>query len=72
MGLSESLNARAIRELGEAVCPACENPKKPGVSFCWDCYRALPNDLRLALGHTMSDDYATAYDEAKEWLRVNR
>ena len=71
MTLSESLNAQALRELGEAKCAACGAAKNPKQSFCRTCYFKLPQAMRLKLYKTFSEGYGTNYDEAKEWLRIS-
>jgi len=69
--MRESLAAEAIRETDGAECAACGSPKRRGHAFCPSCFHALPGDLRRALWKTISEGYALAYDEAKQWLRVN-
>ena len=72
MPLSESLEQQAIRELGETVCPGCAGPKQRKRSFCGPCYFSLPPAMQKALYKPLSEGYATAYDEAKTWLKVER
>ncbi len=67
----ESLMQEAVRELGAVRCASCGGAKARGKSFCGACWYALPEGLRRGLWKTLSEGYATAYDEAKEWLRVN-
>jgi hypothetical protein len=69
MGLSESLQAQAIRELGEEKCAVCGFTKKRRHSFCPACYAALPARMKKALYTPSSEGYASIYDEAKDWLR---
>jgi hypothetical protein len=68
MALSESLQARAYRELGEEVC-WCGEKKNKGKSFCRRCYFSLPVKMQIAL--YCAEGYANTYDDAKEWLRIN-
>lgn len=68
--ITESLVATALRELDSTTC-ACGGQKRRGNSFCLTCYYALPQELRQRLYKALSDGYAQAYDEAKDWLRIN-
>jgi len=69
MPLSESLKAQAVRELRETRC-VCGAGKTSGHSFCFACYAALDTEHRRGLLRTFSEDYASAYDEAKDFLRI--
>ena len=71
--LSESLNSQAIRELAETRCPNnCGNSKKRGHSFCGPCFFALPAQMQHDLYKTVSEGYGQIYDEAKQWLKIER
>lgn len=70
MPLSESLDAQALRELGETICAGCGKPKARGRSFCAKCYFALPPNIRQSLYRTFGRGYSQAYDSAKDWLRI--
>lgn len=69
--LSESLNAQAIRELGETKCPHCGLTKSRKQSFCRVCYHRLPNELRMKLYRAFGDGYVDAWVAAKDWLKEN-
>lgn len=69
MALTESLKAQAERELHETRC-ACGAAKERGKSFCWGCYVPLRFDLKRGLTRSLNDGYAEAYDEAKDFLRI--
>lgn len=71
MPLSESLDAQALRELNEIVCAGCGKAKGHGRSFCQKCYFKLPPNMRQALYKSFGSGYSSAYDAAKEWLKVN-
>ena len=66
--MNESLEQRALRELGIKTC-ACGEDKERGQSFCRACYFALPKEMRLALYRR--EGYANVWDDAIEWLRLN-
>lgn len=70
MPLSESLDAQALRELGETTCAGCGKHKERGRSFCLPCYKRLPANMRQTLYRSFGSGYSTAYDEAKEWLKT--
>lgn len=70
MPLSESANARALRELRGKVCPACGKNKGTGKSFCSTCYYLLPQENRNALYRLFGDGYLEAYDAAIEFLKA--
>jgi hypothetical protein len=70
--LSESANAKAVRELGSVTCPGCNCMKKRGQSLCKECYRSLPQATRNALYRTFGDGYLDAYDSALEYLKANK
>lgn len=70
MALSESLIDIALRELDSTVC-VCGASKRRTRGFCRDCYFVLPAGLRRGLYLTLSDGYAEAHDECKDWLKIN-
>ncbi len=70
MPLTPSLHQLALTALGSERC-LCGALKQRGKSFCRECYFALPQNLRRSLYFTMSEGYAEAWDEAKDWLRMN-
>ncbi len=67
---TESLLGEAIRELSALRC-ACGAAKRHGHSFCYACFHSLPVNLRRELWRPLSEGYAEAYVEAKEWLRTH-
>ncbi len=68
--MKESLEAQAIRELGLTTC-VCGAQKRRLQSFCGACYNALPKGMQISLYATVSHGYASNYDDAKDWLRIN-
>jgi hypothetical protein len=75
--MPESLLQEAERMLAGTRCP-CGKIKLPNKSFCGPCYFRLPSNLRLPLRSTGVEyafvsrcDYASAWDEARDWLRFN-
>lgn len=68
--MRESLQAEAVRELGALLCSVCGKPKQKGRSFCGPCYHTLPPEMQRALYKTLSEGYASAFDEARTWLKV--
>lgn len=70
MALTESLQRQAIRELGEKSCAVCGGEKKPNQSFCKPCYFSLPPRMRQALYSPLGENYASSYDAAKDYLRI--
>lgn len=56
-----------LYELRSDMC-CCEGQKKPGRSFCYDCYKKLPPDMQRALYQRIRDGYEEAYDAAVKWL----
>jgi predicted amidophosphoribosyltransferase len=70
MPLSESLQAQAFRELAEMTCAHCGKRKERGQSFCRVCYFHLPPDMRRKL--YSRDEYPNNYDDAKQYLRINK
>ena len=59
-----------VKELRSAEC-FCGKTKKPGRSFCYGCFKALPRDLQIDLYSRMGDGYEEAYDAAVRWLEEN-
>lgn len=70
MSVSESLVVQAYRELGEKKCAGCGKSKEPKKSFCAACYFSLPKGMQRALYSNLASEYASAYDAAKDWLRI--
>lgn len=70
MTFSESLVAQAYRELGETKCAACGKSKEPKKSFCASCYFSLPKQMQKSLYSVQPSQYASNYDAAKDWLRL--
>lgn len=66
----DSLETIARNELKSETC-VCGEPKQKMQSFGRLCYYALPKNLSQKLYKPFSDGYASIYDEAKDWLRVN-
>lgn len=58
-----------MNELKSAQC-ACERPKKPGRSFCYNCFKALPVELKGDLYLPIGGGYEEAYDAAVEYLEL--
>jgi hypothetical protein len=56
-----------LRELRGEECQ-CGKAKKSGHSFCWECYKSLPNDMQRALYRRYGYGYEEAYDAAVKWL----
>ena len=65
-----SLNQIALRDLASEKC-YCGMAKQKKRSFCAPCYFTLQKPMQIALYKTMDEGYGTAYDEAKDWLRIN-
>jgi len=72
VSISESLYAQTRREIASIVCPVCQHEKKSGKPFCNRCYYDLPEDLKWDVGRLSGLELAIAYDETKDFLRVNR
>lgn len=56
-----------VSELRSDECQ-CGPNKKPGRSFCYGCYKALPKDIQKGLYRRIYDGYEQAYDEAVKFL----
>jgi len=50
---------------------ACGHTKKRGQSFCYNCYKALPQDMQGGLYKRIGQGYEEEYEEAVKWLEVN-
>jgi hypothetical protein len=46
----------------------CGGTKKPKMSFCYPCYKSLPNEMQRALYQRLGDGYEDAYEEACQFL----
>jgi hypothetical protein len=68
--LTPSLHQLAVEALDSRAC-LCGAKKDRGNSFCHGCYFALPKEMRNALYRALRDGYAEAWDEARDWLRIN-
>jgi hypothetical protein len=58
-----------LKELKNNEC-ACNSYKKPGNSFCYSCYKNLPNDMQKDLYKKFGNGYEEAYEEAYGWLEA--
>lgn len=56
-----------LRELSGTKC-ACIGNKKAGQSFCYACYKALPQPVRHALYRQFDSGYQEAYLDARKHL----
>lgn len=54
--------------LGSTVCASCGKSKRPKMSHCGRCYRALPPRLRSALYRKFGDGYEEAFEESLNYL----
>ncbi len=59
-----------IKELMSNEC-ACHKRKRASHSFCYNCYRALPKEMKGPLWRKIGQGYEAAYEEAHAWLRNN-
>jgi hypothetical protein len=48
---------------------ACGSWKKSMFSFCYTCYRALPEDMQRDLWQRIGDGYEEAYDKTISYLK---
>jgi predicted amidophosphoribosyltransferase len=62
---------KALTELDSTECPHCKRSKRSGHSFCWNCFKELPQRLKNLLYKKFWEGYVEYYDEAKEWLKEN-
>jgi hypothetical protein len=58
-----------LKELKSEEC-ACGEYKKSGNSFCYSCYKSLPDDMQKDLYKRFGNGYEEAYEEAYQWLKV--
>jgi len=70
MAMPESLQQEALRNLTESEVCVCGSHKRKKMSFCYECYMALPWNLRRGLYKTISEGYAIAWDEARTYLQA--
>lgn len=70
MTMRESLAQEAARITADNRC-SCGKKKFPGKPFCIECYFKLPARFKNSLKSGDSLEFATAFDEAREWLRDN-
>jgi hypothetical protein len=59
--------AEAAKQLQSAVC-YCGAPKRIKNSFCKDCFRSLPYDIRNRLYRSVFNGYTEAYRDACSWF----
>lgn len=59
-----------LKELESNGC-ACGGPKGRGKSFCYRCYKSLPDDMQRALYRPFTGGYIQAYDAAVKYLDEN-
>lgn len=52
-----------VRELKGEGCQ-CGASKKSGYSFCWSCFKSLPEEMRKSLYRKLGKGYEQAYDAA--------
>jgi len=70
MALSESLEAQTRREVASIVCPVCQREKRSGQPLCARCYHVLSGGLKKELNTLTGLDYACAFDESKDFVRL--
>jgi|WetSurMetagenome_2_1015567.scaffolds.fasta_scaffold330457_3 hypothetical protein len=58
------------RSLRSERCPACGRKKKSRQTFCLECYRALPKDMKRALYNRIGQGYEQAFSDALIFLEV--
>jgi len=46
----------------------CGKGKRPGDSFCYSCYKSLPQHMQQDLYQRLFFGYEEAYDAAVAWL----
>lgn len=56
-----------VTELRGNAC-RCGTPKRPMMTLCGKCYRALPREMQLALYRRVGKGYEEAYAAAAGWL----
>ncbi len=59
-----------VDELRDNGC-ACGRTKKPGNTFCFRCFKALPREMQKALYKRIGQGYRAAREEARRWLEEN-
>jgi hypothetical protein len=57
-----------IESLNSAECPACHQRKKPRMTLCGGCYRALPKGTQARLYQRIGEGYEAAVAEALKFL----
>lgn len=60
-----------LRELQSNEC-LCGKEKKPKYSFCYACYKALPDEMQTQLYARIGQGYERNFEEAVKWLEQNR
>jgi hypothetical protein len=59
-----------IESLNSAECPACHQRKKPRMTLCGGCYRALPKGTQARLYQRIGEGYEAAVAEALKFLQT--
>lgn len=59
-----------LRELMSNEC-LCGKEKKPKYSFCYGCYKALPDEMQTLLYALIGQGYEGNFEEAVKWLEEN-
>lgn len=57
-----------LSELKSEEC-FCGKSKKSKFSFCFNCFRELPSDIRKRLYNKIGNGYEEAYDDAIVYLK---
>ncbi|MBU0516737.1 MAG: hypothetical protein KJ621_18430 [Proteobacteria bacterium] len=65
--MSQKLVQYYLDQLKSRRC-ACGGKKQPMRSFCWYCYRALPQKMQWALYFRIGQGYRSAYEAALDHL----
>lgn len=53
-------------------CSVCGSTKRPRQSFCYRCFKALPERLQRALYRRFGEGYELAFTEAQQRLRQEK
>lgn len=66
------MNDRAfyIKSINSNECPGCDSYKKERKSFCYKCFKSLPNDMQRALYKRFGSGYEAALDDALKYLEA--
>ena len=60
-----------VKSLRSSDCPHCDGRKKEGQSFCYGCYKRLPEEMRKALYRRLGAGYEEAFEAAVKWLALH-